>query len=180
MPRYNENGLTDQQQAFADNYLADSDRNQREAYRKAYPGKKTDATIDTNASKLLSRPKVNAYVEKRLKELMAPLHHNQETVIQGLSFISNADIRDFFDKHGNVKPPQDLTEACGKAVAGVKVTENEDGTKTYDYKLIDKNGAYRMLGQNLQMFVEVFRGNIATTHEAALDDLDDGEDSGKK
>jgi len=175
MARFNENGLTDKQQAFADNYLADPDRNQRAAYKKAYPGKKSDTCIDTCASELRSRPKVDAYISKRLKEIMEPLQHTQENVVKGLKFIAEADIRDFYDDKGNVKPPHKLSEACGKAVASVEVIE-KDGKKTYKYKLVDKNGAFRMLGQNLQMYTEVVQARVTMGHEEALDDLDDGEE----
>lgn len=174
MPRYNENGLTDKQQLFADNYIADKDRNGRKAYKAAYPKIKSNNAADANASRLLSKDKVYAYITKRLAEIMKPLHHNQERVIEELIRLGYCDVRGFFDDKGKIKPPHKLPEDCARAVAGFKVVEDKKtGKTTYDYKLVDKNGAIRMLGQNLQMFVEVFRGNIATTHEKALDDLDD-------
>ena len=59
--RYNANGLTDNQQVFADEYLID--RNATRAYKVAYPRVKNDNTAHSCGGKLLRKATVSAYIE---------------------------------------------------------------------------------------------------------------------
>lgn len=58
--RYNENGLTPNQQAFCDAYLVD--RNATRAYLKAYPTVKNDEVASACGSRLLGNARVATYI----------------------------------------------------------------------------------------------------------------------
>ena len=59
--KYNANGLTDNQQVFADEYLVD--RNATRAYKVAYPRIKNDNSASTAGARLLRNVRVSAYVK---------------------------------------------------------------------------------------------------------------------
>lgn len=58
--RYNENGLTPNQQVFCDEYLRN--RNATQAYLRAYPGVKNAEVASANGSRLLGNARVSTYV----------------------------------------------------------------------------------------------------------------------
>ena len=79
--RRNANGLTDNQQAFCDEYLID--RNATRAYKAAYPRVKNDETAKACGSRLLTKANVSAYIAA------------QEAAIHDASIASATEVRQF-------------------------------------------------------------------------------------
>ena len=79
--RRNANGLTDNQQAFCDEYLID--RNATRAYKAAYPRIKNDNTASTAGTRLLRNVRVSAYIAA------------QEAALHDASIASATEVRQF-------------------------------------------------------------------------------------
>lgn len=149
----NENGLTPQQQAFADYYLEDQDRNAKAAYLKAYP-KSSDKAAESSASDLLRHPKVSLYVQERLDQMLAKVRErfevSEERVLGLLARIAFSQVSDFFEwgpEGVKLKPSELLTEEQVVAVAEVSKTGG-----TVRLKLHDKLRALELLGKRLKLW----------------------------
>ncbi|WP_229677371.1 terminase small subunit [Psychrobacillus lasiicapitis] len=73
------------QQAFADNYIELG--NATEAYLKAYPNVKKEATARANGSRLLTNANVSAYIESRMEELKSERVADQQEILEYLTSI---------------------------------------------------------------------------------------------
>ncbi|TQR14456.1 terminase small subunit [Psychrobacillus lasiicapitis] len=80
-----EQKLTMKQQAFADNYIELG--NATEAYLKAYPNVKKEATARANGSRLLTNANVSAYIESRMEELKSERVADQQEILEYLTSI---------------------------------------------------------------------------------------------
>lgn len=84
-----ERKLTVKQQAFADYYIELG--NATEAYLKAYPNVKKEATARANGSRLLTNANVKAYIEERMEELKSERVADQQEVLETLTAILRGD-----------------------------------------------------------------------------------------
>lgn len=80
-----EHKLTVKQQAFADYYIELG--NATEAYLKAYPNVKKEATARANGSRLLTNANVKAYIDERMEELASERVATQQEVMETLTAI---------------------------------------------------------------------------------------------
>lgn len=91
MARKNGNGLTDRQQAFADHYLADAERNAARAYGATYP-KTSAASAETAGPRLFRNVQVASYIEKALEKLHERYEVTHERVVQELAAVAFANM----------------------------------------------------------------------------------------
>lgn len=80
-----EQKLTIKQQAFADLYIELG--NATEAYLKAYPNVKKEATARANGSRLLTNANIKAYIDERMEELASERVATQQEVMETLTAI---------------------------------------------------------------------------------------------
>lgn len=80
-----ESKLTLKQQAFADFYIELG--NATEAYLKAYPNVKKDATARANGSRLLTNASVKYYIDERMEQLLSERVADQQEVMETLTAI---------------------------------------------------------------------------------------------
>lgn len=93
MPKGKE--LTPKQKAFCDEYL--TDLNGARAYKAVYKSAKKDATARVNASKLLTKANVKAYIAERMKEIQNEKTADLEEVIRFFSSVMRGEVKDQFD-----------------------------------------------------------------------------------
>ncbi|WP_256093121.1 terminase small subunit [Lysinibacillus sp. FSL M8-0337] len=84
-----ERKLTVKQQAFADYYIELG--NATDAYLKAYPNVKKEATARANGSRLLTNANVKAYIDERMEELKSERVADQQEVLETLTAILRGD-----------------------------------------------------------------------------------------
>ncbi|QPQ35911.1 terminase small subunit [Lysinibacillus sp. JNUCC-52] len=84
-----ERKLTVKQQAFADLYIELG--NATEAYLRAYPNVKKEATARANGSRLLTNANVKAYIDERMEELKSERVADQQEVLETLTAILRGD-----------------------------------------------------------------------------------------
>ncbi len=77
--------MTDNQRKFADEYLIDC--NATRAYKVAYPKVKNDNVARANASRLLTKDSVKAYVEEKLNDISSKKIATAEEVMMYLTSV---------------------------------------------------------------------------------------------
>lgn len=93
MPKKKE--LTPKQKAFCDEYLIDL--NGARAYKKIYKNIKNDATARANASRMLTKANIKAYIAERMKEIQNEKTADLEEVIRFFSSVMRGEVKDRFD-----------------------------------------------------------------------------------
>jgi len=152
--RKNKNGLTPNQQIFADEWL--KDRNGTRAYLAAYPAVKKDKTARSAAPRVLAYVSVKAYTDKRLEELSATSQIDQEWVLERFRRLTEYNINDLFDDEGNMRPLSEIPPETIYAICGLDVdtrTIGEDVTSFIQkFKLPNKLDVLKALAKHLGMF----------------------------
>lgn len=85
-----ENGMTEKQKIFADEYIICL--NATQAYKKAYPNIKKDEVARANGSRLLANANVKSYVDERLEELQSERVADQQEVMEFLTAIMRGEV----------------------------------------------------------------------------------------
>lgn len=148
--------LTIKQENFC-NYYVESG-NASEAYRRAYScDKMKDEAVVVAASKLKDSPNVALRIDELKAKLQSKSDITKERILNELSSIVFADIRDYvvFDNEElKFKPFSELTDSQAKAIESIKQTR--DG---FELKLHGKNWSMekvcKMLGFDMPTVSEV-------------------------
>ena len=157
--------LTSKQKIFADEYLIDL--NATRAYKTAYPKTKKDATAAQAGSRMLRNVKVEAYIEKRMKDREQRTEITQDRVLKELAKIGFSNITDFVTIEGpyvKVKQTAEMPRDKLGVIAGIK-----EGANGIEIKLNDKEKALELLGRHLGMFRDKVElsGQVDTTNPYA-------------
>lgn len=149
MANKNENGLTANQQLFADYYFI-YNCNAKKAYMVAY-NVTNEKTAEVNASKLLRNAKVCAYIEKRQQELQEATTVTQEYVIGGLKEVAERCLKrkPVMVFNPISKELEQKTETLYDADGNVA---GEAGVYTFDS--IGANKALELLGKTLGLYTD--------------------------
>lgn len=151
---------------FADEYLIDL--NATQAYKRA-GYKVSERVAAVNASKLLARPEVVAYIAKRQQELQKKTAITQEAVLEELRRIAFANTADFVQvvqgEHGcevALRATNELPKEALSALASIK-----EGRCGIEVKLHDKVRALELLGRHLGLLVDKVEhsGKVSVTQE---------------
>ncbi len=135
MARKNKNGLTDQQQTFADEYLKDPEQNATSAYRKAYP-KSSEKAAESGASRALRNGKVAKYIQDEMDKRSERTGIDKDYVLSSL---------------------QELAEMCMGRKEVPKSVIIGDQAMEVEVKEVNPSGAAKaleLLGKNLKLFTD--------------------------
>ena len=80
-----ENGMTEKQKIFADEYIIDL--NATRAYKAAYPSVKKDNVASAAASRMLGNVNVKAYIDEQLEKLKSERVADQQEVLEFLTSV---------------------------------------------------------------------------------------------
>jgi phage terminase small subunit len=103
---------------FALEYLID--RNGTRAYKSSHPRCASHNTAAVQASRLLRKPKVKAFIEQELGTRAARLQMSGDEALAYISIIARADIGDAYDEDGHVQPVHLWPESLRLAVKTLK------------------------------------------------------------
>lgn len=147
MSRFNEHGLTAQQEAFAVAAAACSSLS--DAYRSAYKSSRMTAKqIHEEASKLASNPKV----AQRIRALQGAASElsilNSARVLDEIAMLAHSDVSGIMHPDGRVKLPHELDAVTRAAVASFEI----DATGRIKYRFWDKNAAIEKACKHLGLF----------------------------
>lgn len=156
--------LTARQSRFVDEYLIDLNATQA-AIRAGYSAKGANAT----AARLLANVSIQAAIQERMKKREERTEITQDRVLQELARIGFADLREVFTNTGNLRRPEEWSNALGAAVSSVEVVVrpsgefDEDGRPQVEHvhkiKLWDKNSALEKIARHLGMFADAGVGD---------------------
>jgi len=137
MSRFNEYGLTPQQEAFAVAVAAGASLS--DAYRKAYPRalKWKQEHVHVKASEMAS----SAKVQRRISALRAAAEKvstlEAARVLDEIAKLAHSDVSGIMHPDGRVKLPHELDDATRAAVASFEI----DASGRIKYRFWDKNAA---------------------------------------
>lgn len=122
--------LEPKQLAFAE-YLLQG-KTQREAYKLAGYKAVRGEDADSSASRIASNVKVSAYIQYRRNEIILRAQYTTgvtvERTMKELERISFFDPAKLYDENGNLKNIPDMDEDVRRAIAGIDVMEEYEGT----------------------------------------------------
>lgn len=168
--------VTEKQKLFIDELLADPEMHQARAYMKVYTSVKKDSTAAVNATRLLKKPHVQAYLRERMKAREKRTEVTQDKILQELAKIAFADIKEFVSfrtERTLVGRTEDGEPIFGYApviemipsekVDGAVVNEVKLSEKgVFSFKLQDKLAALDKLARHLGMYQET--GPVVNIH----------------
>lgn len=150
MAKLNNNNLTDNQQKFADYYLANG-CNATKAYMDVY-SKASMATAQVNACKMLKRQNVHEYIVKRQHELQEKTQVTQEYCIMNLKEVVERSLQH--------KQVMEFNRETGKL----------EPTGEYQYDSIGVNKALELLGKTLGIYIDK-TDNTINANTSMLSDI---------
>lgn len=132
--------LTVKQQAFADFYIELG--NATEAYLKAYPNVKKEATARAAGSRMLTNVSVKAYIDDRMEELKSKKVADQQEILELLTSIARGE----------------TTSATLRGIGEGAQTIDEDMPPT----TAERIKAAELLGKRYRMWVDKVETNSET------------------
>lgn len=118
----NEEGLTDRQEAFVNEYCIDWNLT-KAAIRAGYK----PSNAFTVGTQLISKKNVQIMIEKRKRELEHKYQLTQEGVLEEIRKLAYQDIRGLYREDGSMKNPHEWDDETAAAIAGVEVEELYQG-----------------------------------------------------
>lgn len=135
-----EHKLTVKQQAFADFYIELG--NATEAYLKAYPNVKKEATARAAGSRMLTNVSVKSYIDNRMEELKSQKVADQQEILELLTAIARGE----------------TTSATLRGIGEGAQTIDEDMPPT----TAERIKAAELLGKRYRMWVDKVETNSET------------------
>lgn len=131
MSRFNEHGLTPQQELFAAEVV--SGKNLSDAFRKAYPRslKWAQKTVHEKASALMANSKVSARVRAMQASAAEIAIFKDADLLREVKALALADIGGFVNEDGTFKRLHELSPELRRAVASFKI--DKDGGIEYKF-----------------------------------------------
>jgi phage terminase small subunit len=151
--------LNDQVIRFCDNYLIHFNA-AKAAVQAGYSAK----TAAQQASRMLTKVKVQEYLQSRKEKIAEKLQYSQERTMLEIARIAFSDIRGLFTVDGALKSLTELDDDTAAVISSVEVSEEEVTARdieselkivagtTKKVKLWDKTKALEMLAKHYKIF----------------------------
>jgi phage terminase small subunit len=124
----------------------------------------SEKTAAQQASRMLTKVKVQEYLQSRKEKIAEKLQYSQERTMLEIARIAFSDIRQLFTVDGALKNLTDLDDDTSAVISSVEVTEEEVTARdieselkivagtTKKVKLWDKTKALEMLAKHYKIF----------------------------
>lgn len=137
-------GLTLRERIFVSHYVLGQCKNGAQAARDAgYTG-----DVGTRAYHLLKCERINAAVQKEIKEFFDRYQIKKDNVLRELASIAFCDPRQLFDKDGKLKQMSELSPLAAAAIAGIDYKAGG----VVKIKFCSKLAALDLVGRFLKMW----------------------------
>ena len=159
---FNENGMTEREQTFADALLSDPGYNLKEAAIKAGA---PEASAHVQGWQMHTRPRVRTYIDDRKRERMKALRIDADYVLHELVEMREMRISEIFQDDFSLKPLNQWPDTWLKNVSALDVTElgasGDVETFIKKLKIPDKHKVLIDIGKHTKVnaFNEVDSGN---------------------
>jgi phage terminase small subunit len=141
--------LTAQQENFKNNILKGMDG--KAAYIAA-GYKARGAAAEVNASKLLRNPKVKAAIEKVQKRAADKAEISQQRILEEEGRLAFLNPQGLVNEKGKLLDLHELPEDVARAIVGLDVVRQNDGSLKYKYRFSDKGKSLERLSRHLGMY----------------------------
>ena len=142
------NKLTAKQRKFCEEYLIDLN-GKRAAIAAGYSKK----TANKIASENLTKPDIQEYIQKLQQKAKDRNNISVDEILKPLIFMMRFDIRQLYDKEGNLKKVNDLDDETAQVISSIKSVTRQSDDDVIDfideYKTYDKTKAIDMLMKHL-------------------------------
>lgn len=155
----NKDQLTPQQERFCHEYIIDLNGKQS-AIRASY----SEATAEQQASRLLSKVKVQELIYKLNQVRLKEVKIDANFVLEELHKIANSSVKDMVDDDGAFLPIKQMPDHIAKTIQSIDVeeaveTDSDTGeviktSKTVKVKLWSKDKSLENLGKHLKLFTD--------------------------
>ena len=153
--------LTPAQEEFCNFYI--EYHSDSKAYLESFPHE-VDMSVDKARKKgrfLRKLPFIKRRITELIEEQIEHLASNRLKVIDNLVIVSTSDLRDYFDKNGELLPPSEWTYEMGLACKKYSVKYNkEGGVAEKTIELYDKLRALMSLAKIEEMYKSVTEVNV--------------------
>lgn len=155
------NALNDTDKIFCERYLVNG-HNAAEAYRVAHPkcGMKASAAI---GQKLVKKPAVAAYIEKRIASLLKKYDVSADWIIQETRKIAGAKITDVVDQNFKLKNQGQISEEGIAAIQEVEYENSKGENKVKRVRMYNKIDALDKLAKMVGVYKEEPLGDDKAT-----------------
>src|SRR5258706_11449046 len=117
--------LSERHKRFVEEYILDL--NATEAYKRTGFKAKNNNVAGVEGHRLLSNPKIQAYLDIKRAELAQSLGVTQEKVLREFCRVAFFDPRKLYDSNGNLKPITELDDESAAVIGSIEVTEEFQG-----------------------------------------------------
>lgn len=155
----NDSDLTPQQERFCQEYIVDLN-GKRAAIRASY----SESTAESQASRLLSKVKVQELVYKLNQERIKKVEIDANFVLEELHKIANSSIKDMVDDEGMFLNIKDMPDHIAKTIQNIDIEERVERdrdtgeelavVKVVKVKLWNKDKSLENLGKHLKLFTD--------------------------
>lgn len=148
--------LSDQHRLVVDFYVMDPSSFKGACLSAGY----SKRSISSIAHELHHKPMMAAAIAEKMNERAERTMITQDRILHELAIIAFSDLRNYTidTKTGHIELPEGVPDFVMRAVSSIKfiTTIDEAGheRRTLEFKLWDKMGALRMMGQHLAMFTD--------------------------
>lgn len=148
--------LSDQHRLVVDFYVMDPSSFMGACLSAGY----SKLSIKSISHELHHQPSMAAAIAEKMNERAERTMITQDRILHELAIIAFSDLRNYtiHPKTGQIELPEGVPDFVMRAVSSIKfiVTIDEAGheRRTLEFKLWDKMGALRMMGQHLAMFTD--------------------------
>ncbi len=148
--------LSDQHRLVVDHYVMDPSNFSAACVSAGYSKK----SISSVAHEIHHIPEVQAAIAEKMNQRIERTMITQDRVLHELAIIAFSDLRNFDidQRTGHISLPEGVPDFVMRSVSSIKfiTTIDEAGheRRTLEFKLWDKMGALRLMGQHLAMFTD--------------------------
>jgi phage terminase small subunit len=161
--------LTAQQEKFKNNILSGMDA--KAAYIAA-GYKARGATAEAAASRLLRNVKVMSAIEKAQKRASKKAEITQQRILEEEARLAFLNPQGFVNENGKLLDLHELPEDVARAIVGLEIIRQNDGSLKYKYRFTDKGKSLERLSRHLGMYNDKLNlGFNAETLNAILSGL---------
>lgn len=158
--------LSDREDWFCREYVADAAENATEAYSRVFKAIRSTSSVE--GCRLLKKPNIRARINELREDRAKRLGVSSDAVLAGIAKLAFYDVRNLFDSDGRIKPIDELDPDLSSVISGIetmhKVTgDDKDGMCVITkIKLADRGQNLERLGRHLKLFTDNIRvsGNL--------------------
>lgn len=124
----------------------------------------------SQGSRLMKDPRIAEFIQKLMDERSERTAITADRVLEKIWALADFDLADAYDNKGRLKSVHDMPVELRKAIAGIEVFEEYEGTgndriyvgDTKKVKLFDRLKALELMGRHLKLFTDKVEVDVSS------------------